>query len=598
VSSFENKSTKITTMYRGSTLSVQTLSAKTVVGNSTTATYISASNVNFATLTVTSLLPTGTGTVTYGNALAQNVFINGTVITIGGDNMPVSITCDRISAAKTTQIATIDSNILLNNGQTALNGTGLYIVNNMSTFEGPRMRINSTFEWEVRSPNRRLGNISCGIHVVSTLSCMHPADFTFTSLTGPSQLNLNPTGVFGVMGGGRMSVQGELKTTSLAVAGTFEMGTLTAIAFALPNTVQASMITCDSFTFAGSISVRLPTTQTGVTGASMVTVQSTNASLYNVLEYVSTPLFVTRTSLSIGTLNARSINCAYLAAATDTTNMSATRTYMTMSGLTRVSTTTSVANAFIWSYTPTTSMQVNESAISLVGILTTENLSVLNTATLQIVNRSYVTNVSSTLTRVRGEYAHSNPGGQISTYSMSSATGTITNLVCSTVTFGPNANVLVHNLLSALSIGNTGGVIVNNTTVVRNVFGNTYIQIPSLSAVTVNTDTLVAPNFPVINTSMSTFQLSVLSRTQVQAIRFLNATGTAFRTEYGSAVVNPPALTGGVVFTSLFATALPSVVLQVPNDVICVLSGSISSRGAAWFCANPISQFQWIAIGY
>lgn len=563
-------------MYRGSYLSVGSVSATAVIANSFNAVTGNVSTVNFKNVTINTLLPTGSS-VTIGTANVQTATILGTTITLGGPSMPVSFT-GTLSLASSTQVNTVDNNIMVNVGSNTIVGAGLTVLSG-STNQIATARINATLDWEFTSPGNTVTASILRTSAVQTAS--YNTTTTFTNVQNVTTTNAVTASTISV--GGNLSL-GTLVANSL---------TTNTLSFTQLNatTANVSGLTVATSTFPW------PNTLTSLNAGTVSLTGGINASAF-FAQTISAQAFNVTTSLSFGSIQGIALSTGTLTARTSVLAFGNMLT--TVQGTASVSDLAYVRNASIWLYQPATSTTIAEAYLSIVGQIRTVNMSARGTTQLLLSNTTYMSAVNASSVAVGSQMATSN----LATTTLSTGAYTaIGNVSVQTLSLTGSMNAVS---LSATGISASTGASVLSFVYAPAVTVTSIANLQSLTATNVFTQSLYATaGLDLGALSIQNLQtLSVNSRTQVPAIQFTGASGSPFRVEYGVLSSSPAVSSGTLTFTSIFATTLPAVTLQVvteapgnADDVINVVSGTLSTGGLNWFCTRAISNVHWMAVG-
>lgn len=565
-------------MYRTPSLSVGNLSSVNVVTNTFTAPQVNVSVVNFNTVYANQVFPAN-GNVRVGGANVLNTTILGTSITLGTNTTPVSF-AGTLSLANTTNVETRDQNVMINGGGTTIAGAGLTILSGTST-EIATARINGNLDWEFNSPSSvvktdtfRVSSQVYTAGLVSTVSITGLQTIATTNSVTAAVLSLS-----GNLNFGAISVLGTTSTYGLS------LNTMCA------QTVNASQVSV-------ATSMKWPNTITSVYlySVSVPTVSASNISGPT----ISANALVVTTSLSIGTLNGKTVS-AYLFTP-EISSISVASANVVVSG-TAVVNTTNVNTASIWSFNVANNASIPENKMSIVGTLSIGRISIisqgLNIPTASFV---YISQVSVRFLTAGGITVVNASVSVGNLLNFGGTAHTIQSVSCTNLTLNGTASMSATTLLAQNAQTVAVGMSVLGRLSSLNVFVSDVAFMSLVSAVSTFANNVTTPSFPTLTTSVNASALSVISRTLVPSIGFAGAPSLPFRIEYNTVVLPlQSASRGQVAFTSLFATSTPSVVLQVlqgnADDVVNIVYTTLSSGGFQWGCTAHISNLYWIAAG-
>ena len=563
-------------MYRTTDLSVRDLSSVNVVANTFAADQMTVSVINFKTVHVNKLVATG-DLVQIGDANVLATTILGTSITLGNNTSPVSFV-GTLNIDAATNVQTRDQNVMVNNGGSTIVGAGLTVLSGASN-EIATARLNSQLDWEFASP---AGTVTAQTYrvshvytqaLVSAVSITTQTIATTNSVTAPV-----------------LSLSGNLYFDQISVTGTTSAYGLSLQTMCATN-VNASVMSVTT-------SVKWPDTVTSVYiyFASTPQVSALNISVPT----ASANAVVVTNSLSIGTL--RGVTASTYLFTPEISNLSVNSANVVISGTT-VARTTNVAQVSVWNYSVVDNSSMPQNKLSILGQLSvgtfvqqggTVSLQTLVAGSLRIstINARFIVAGGTTITGSMN----------CSVWNMN-GNFTILSASCTQVAFDNTASLSATVLdgQNAQTVGVGMSVLGRLSSQTMFVSGNAVVSL--MSAVSTFTQKLTAPSFPTLATSVTTSTLTVLSRTQVPSIQFVNAGQGPFRVEYNTVNFTPASLSSGsVAFTSAFATTDPSVTLQVlqgaADDTVHLVSGSVSSGGFDWFSSANISSLYWIAAGF
>jgi hypothetical protein len=561
-------------MYRATDLSVGDLSSVGVVANTFTTDLMNVSVMNFKTVYVNKILAAD-GVVQVGGANVLNTTILGTSITLGNNTVPVSFV-GTLNIDSATNVETRDQNVMVNNGGApSAVSAGLTVLSGNTT-EIATARLNAQLDWEFNSPSGVTKTHTYRVsHVytqalVSSVSIATQTIATTNSVTTPV-----------------LSLSGNLYFSQISVTGTTSTYGLSLNTMCATNVYTSVMSV--------TTSVKWPNT---VTSTYLYTISVPSVSALNLsTPTASTNALVVTNSLSIGTL--RGVTVSTYLFTPEISSLSVDYANIVVSG-TAVVNTTNVDRVSMWEYSVTNNTSMPEEKLSMYGFVSIGRLS--NIAGGLFLTTGSFLRISTITTRFLLA------GGTTITGSVGCNTWnvngsfTVLSLSCTTVTFNNVASISAVALDGQNAQTVAVGMSVLGRLSSQTMFVSDSAFMSLVSAVSVFTNKLTAPSFPTTTTSVAASNLTVLSRTEVPSIKFVNATTSPFRMEYNTVAFTPASLSSGAVaFTSAFATADPSVILQVrqgtADDTVHIVSGSISSGGFQWFCTANISSLYWIAAG-